>query len=1046
MIRFFAFHPTAANLMMAIIIISGVIGIPSLRRETFPEFESSRIGINVSYAGASAEEMEEAVGQPIEDALGGINYVEEITAVSKEGITSVTVEMAEDGDLAEFYNDIRTVVEAINTFPEDANDPVVTELNRSSHVVAIAVSGPMSVQHLKEYCEFLKRKLKLLPEISIVNISGFSDRQIQIQVKADKLMQYGININDIANAIASQSLDVPAGSIESDEQEMLIRFADKRRTLQEFKNIVIVAGLSGAEIELGEIAAIVDTFEKDESKTIFNDERAAYISIVKSKEQDSLIIYDAVKEFLDTEKQIAPDGVNLTMTYDMASVIRDRLELVYRNGWQGLILVFLIMFFFFNFRTAFWVSLGLPVSFLGAFFLMAQIGYTLNVMTTLALLLSIGILMDDAIVIAENIAVQMQNGKNAIEAAIKGTMEVKNGVIASFLTTACVFLPLSALEGHIGKVLLVIPVVLLFVLSISLIEAFLILPHHLGHGNKRGSSRSANRLRQKLESFINFIRERVLGRIVDAAVNRRYFTVGLVLMFFIISLAMIAGGKLKFIGFPEAEGDVIEAKILLPQGTPLSKTENVVENVLKALDKVDNRLTPRQTDGRQLVENVRVSYGQNSDSNESGPHLATIAVDLLENGLRTNNTQQITGMWRKLTGSQPDVISINFGEAIHGPGGTPIKIQFKADDLDELKESSMELMTWLGQFNGVFDVFDDMRPGKPEIVMKLKRGATILGLTANSIASQVRSAFLGKTVNEIQVGQESYEVSVQLDPKDKDNLQDLELFQVYNASGTAIPVTSVVDFERKRGYARIVSIDGVRTLTLEGNIDRSIANTTDIIAKFKKEFLPEFQKRHPDVLVKIRGSAERTSKTSGSMASLFLVGIIGVYILLCFQFKSYSEPFIIMMAIPFAMIGVIWGHLFMGISLSMPSLLGFVSLSGIVVNDSILLVEFVKLRRAEGMNSIEAAKKASRQRFRAVLLTSITTIFGLMPLLSETSLQAQMLIPIAVSIAFGLMASTALILVVIPCFYAIANDFGLTAAIDPKSTTSENDVHQGVSV
>ncbi len=1030
MIRFFASHPTAANLLMIIIIITGIIGVPSLRRETFPEFEADKVRISVSYSGASAAEMEEAVGQPIEDALSSINYLEEITAESKEGITSVTVEMQEDGDMTEFYNDIRTAVEAVTSFPEDANDPVITELNRTSHVVAIAVSGPMSVQHLKEYCEYLKRKLKQLPEVSIVEIGGFSDRQIQIRVKANKLMQYGISINDIATAISSQSLDVPAGSIESDEQEMLIRFADKRRELEEFKDIVIVSGTSGAEIKLGEISTIVDAFELDESKTIFNGERAAYISIVKSKEEDSLVIYDAVKLFLDEEKLLTPEGVKLTITYDMASIIRDRLELVYMNGWQGLILVFIAMYIFFNFRTAFWVSMGLPISFLGAFFLMAQIGYTLNLMTTLALLLSIGILMDDAIVIAENIAVYLQKGENAIEAVIKGTSEVKNGVFASFITTACVFLPLSFMEGRIGKVLLVVPVVLLFVLSVSLIEAFLILPHHLGHAFKGRSFQKPNKIRRKVESIIIFTREKILGRLVDAAVNRRYLTVGVVIMVMISSIAMLAGGKLKFVGFPESEGDVIEAKILLPQGTPLVKTEAVVETILVALNKVDTKLTPRQKQGRKLVENIRISYGQNSDSNESGPHLATIAVDLLENGLRTNTTQQITSMWRREAGVVPDIISINYGESQRGPGGTPIQIQFQADDLDELKLSSMELMTWLGQFDGVFDVFDDMRPGKPEIVMSLKKGATILGVTANSIASQVRSAFLGKTVNEIQVGQESYEVSVQLDEQDKDNLQDLELFHIYSGDGTGIPVTSVVDFERKRGFARIVRIDGIRTLTLQGNVNPAVTNSSEVIGKMKTDFLPEFKKNHPGVSVKIRGSAERTSKTSGSMIKLFLIGIIGVFILLSFQFKSYSEPFVIMMAIPFAMIGVIWGHYFMGISLSMPSLLGFVSLSGIVVNDSILLVEFIKRRRAEGIDSMTAAKTASRQRFRAVLLTSITTIFGLLPLLSETSLQAQMLIPIAVSIAFGLMASTLLILVVIPCFYAIADDFGLTAAIE----------------
>ncbi len=1030
MIRFFASHPTAANLMMAIIVIAGVFALPSLKRETFPEFESDKVQISVTYAGASAEEMEEAVGQLIEDALGSINYVDEIEVESKEGISNVTVEMQEDGDISEFYNDIRTAVDTITNFPVDADEPIITDLSRASHVVAIAVSGPMSVQHLKEYCEQLKRKLKRLPEVSIVDISGFSDRQIQVRVRAHKLRQYGISINDIANAISNQSLDTPAGTIESDEQEILIRFADKRRTVEEFKNIVIISGSSGAEIKLGEIATIIDQFEQDESKIIFNGERAAYISIIKSEQEDSLTVYDAVKKFFEEEKRLAPEGVNLVMTYDMASIIRARLSLVITNGWQGLLLVFCAMFIFFNFKTAFWVAMGLPVSFLGALFLMNQIGYTLNMMTTLALLLSIGILMDDAIVIAENIAVHLQKGKSTIEAAIQGTLEVKNGVIASFMTTACVFLPLSFLEGRIGKVLLVIPVVLLFVLSVSLLEAFWILPHHLGHA-KLGRSAEAGKMRSKVNAVIEFIREKILGSVVDAAVKRRYLTVGVVLMIFIISLAMFAGGRVKFIGFPDVEGDVIEAKILLPQGTPLNKTEQVVEKLLTTLDVVNKRLSPSEDPKQKLVQNVRISYNQNSDANESGPHLATIAVDLLENDKRNISTKKITDMWRRVTGNVADVISLKFGESKTGPGGTPIQVQFQADDLDELKQSSLELMTWLGQFDGVSDVYDDMRPGKPEIVMKLKTGATILGMTASSIASQIRSAFLGKTVSEIQVGQESYKVNVQLDPEDKNNPGDLELFHVYAANGTQIPVTSVVDFERKRGYARIVRINGIRTLTLGGDVNSQTTNSSEVIDKLKTDFLPDFQKRHPDVILTIRGSAERNAKTSGSMSKLFLVGIIGVFILLSFQFKSYSEPMVIMMAIPFAIIGVIWGHYFMGIDLSMPSILGFISLSGIVVNDSIILVEFLKSRRAEGKDAITAAKMASRERFRAVLLTSVTTIAGLLPLLSETSLQAQILIPIAVSVAFGLLTSTGLILVVIPCFYAIANDCGLTAKIEP---------------
>ncbi len=1034
MIRFFANHPTAANLMMILLIIAGVFAVPSLRRETFPEFESKRILVYVTYAGASAEEMEEAVGQPLEDALSSINYLTEITTESKEGITSVVVEMDEKGDIDEFHSDIKAAIDGITTLPEDANDPIVSQLNRSSHVVAIAIDGPMSVQHLKAYCEQLKRKLKSQPNISIAKIYGFSDRQIQVRVRSNMLMQYGISINDIAGTIAAQSLNIPAGSIKSDSRETLLRFSDKRRTLREFKDIVLIAGSTGTEIKLGDIATIEDHFELEEAKVLFNGSRAAYIAIAKSSQEDSLVVYDAVEKLVEKEQRIAPEGVTLTITYDLASVIRDRLQLVFRNGGQGLILVFFTMYLFFNLRTAFWVSMGLPISFLGAIFLMHQFGYTLNVMTSLALLLSIGILMDDAIVIAENIAVHVEKGKSGVQAAIDGTAEVKNGVIASFLTTACVFIPLGGLEGRMGKVLLVIPVVLLFVLGVSLIEAFLILPHHLGHSSRDRAVQHPGKLRKKVESAITFIREKILGTVVDAAIRRRYFTVGIVLMVFVISLGMIFGGQLKFIAFPDVEGNYIEAKILLPQGTPLRKTEEVVQTIVDALDRVDKKLTPLQKDGQKLVINTRITYGQNSDSNENGPHLATISVDLLENSQRTSDCDKISNLWREETGTISDVISLNFGEITFGPGGKPIKIQFQGDDLNELKTASGELSQWLAQINGVYNVFDDMRPGKPEIVMKLKKGANTLGMNAKSVAAQVRSAFQGQKVNEIQVGRETYEVDVRLDVRDRDSIKDLEYFHLKAPNGINIPVTSVADFHRSRGYARIVRINNTRTLTLEGDVDTDAVNTSEVIDKLRTDFIPSFKKRHPDIGIRIRGETERSAKTTGSMQSLYIVGIIGIFVLLSFQFKSYSEPFIILMAIPFALIGVIWGHLAMGISLSMPSLLGFTSLSGIVVNDSILLVEFIKNRRMEGKKATDAACLASRERFRAVLLTSITTIAGLLPLLSETSMQAQTLIPIAVSMAFGLMASTLLILIVIPCFYAIMDDFNLTAKINMENT------------
>jgi hydrophobic/amphiphilic exporter-1 (mainly G- bacteria), HAE1 family len=1029
MIRFFAAHPTAANLLLLALFIVGALSIPTMQRETFPEFESDRVRVTVVYPGASAEDMEEAITQRVEDAVNGINYLEEYTSESREGVSSTTLEMEEGGTLQEFVDDIRNAVDAINTFPADAEDPVIVALERTSHVVSIAVTGSMSVQHLKEYTEQLKRKLQRLPEISKVSIQGFSDRQIQVEISTRDLKQYGLTIDGVANAISRQSLDIPTGTIESTGEEVLLRFADKRRTLNEFKNIVIIGGSGGAEIRLGEIAKLNDRFELAEGKVLFNGDRGATVSIAKSSHQDTLVVYDAVKKFVDTEKALIPENVTLRMTYDLASIIRARLDLLVKNGWQGLILVFMAMFLFFNIRMAFWVAMGLPASFLGALFLMDQMGYTINMMTTVALIISIGILMDDAIVIAENVATHLQKGKKALEAVVDGVSEVKNGVIASFLTTACVFLPLGALEGRMGKVLMVIPIVLLLVLAVSLIEAFLILPHHLSHSFGKKQIKEPGRVRKWVSASIEWQREQLLGRVVDMAVRRKYLTVGLLLMLLTISVAMLVSGRLKFKAFPEMEGDSIEARILLPQGTPLSRTEATVDQISSALKRVNNTLSPDQKGGRPLVENVRVQYGSNSDANESGPHLATVAVDLVNSEFRTSQLNQILGLWRQETGAVTDVITLNFTKSTFGPAGKAIKIQFKGDDLDQLKSSAEELAEWLRQFEGVYDIFDDMRPGKPEIVLNLKKGATMLGMNTSTVASQIRSAFSGKYVGEVQVGTEDFEIYVQLASEDKNNLNDLRNFELTAPNGAHIPVSNLADITQSRGYARIARVNGMRTLTLQGALNPGIANTSDIMTQLKTDFLPEFKKRYPTVEIAIRGETERAARTGGSMATAFLIGVIGIFIILSYQFKSYTEPLIIMMAIPFAIIGAIWGHLLMGLNMSMPSLLGFIALSGIVVNDSILLVEFLKNRRSEGMSTYEAATKASRERFRAVILTSITTIAGLLPLLLETDLQAQFLIPIATSMAFGLLASTLLILIVVPCFYAIADDLGLTVKI-----------------
>lgn len=1027
MIAFFVRHPTAGNLLMLFLAVLGIASLPNLQRETFPDFAAQELQITVTYPGASAEDVEEAICQRIEDAIDGINDVAEMSCEAREGVSVSIVEMEEGGDITRFMDDVKTEVQAIDNFPEQVELPVIKELGRTDNVVAIAITGPMAPKDLKAYAEQVKERMQQLPMISQVQVNGFSDHQLRIEVPARALRQYGLSMSDVANAISRQGIDLPSGSLETHEQDLLVRFADLRRTPAELEDLIVIGAASGAEVRLGAVAQITDRFELDEEKILFNGKRAAVLQVVKTKQQDTLKVMNAVNAFLDNQlRPSAPAGVRFILTQDRSSIVRDRLTLLTRNGAQGLALVFLTMWLFFQGRFAFWVAMGLPVSFLGALFMMSVLGLTINMITMVALLIAIGLLMDDAIVISENIATQLRRGKGAIQAAIDGTRQVAPGVISSFLTTVAVFGPLAFLSGHMGKVLQFIPMVLLLVLAVSLIEAFLILPHHLAeslrhHENKVGRFRAA--FDRRLIGF----RDNTLGHLIDWAILHRYWFIGGTVALFLVSIGMLVGGKLKFQAFPDIEGDIIEARVLMPQGTPLSRTELVVDKITRGIAEVDDAFSPQQAGGRRLVKNVQTRFNSNPDAGESGPHLATVKVDLLTAEERVGNLDDFINRWREAVGEIPDLVSLNFKEPVIGPGGLALEIQLTGPDLEALKQASLELQQWLSRYRGVFDLGDNLRPGKPELRLRLRDGALALGLDASTIASQLRAAFYGTTAKEIQVASEAYEIDVRLAAADRASLTDIEAFRLTTANGDQVPLSAVAVIEPDRGFARIQRVNGIRTVTVSGDLDSRVANAQEIIGHTRALFMPDMLKRHPSVRVGIKGQSEQTAKTGASMLRSFGIGLIGIFILLSFQFRSYMEPLIVMSIIPMALVGVIWGHLLMGLNLTMPSIIGFTSLAGIVVNDSILLVEFLKLRVLDGMEIVEAARAASRDRFRAVLLTSVTTMAGLTPLLLEKSLQAQILIPLATSIVFGLLATTLLVLLVVPAMFSILHDLGLAS-------------------
>ncbi|TWT81469.1 Toluene efflux pump membrane transporter TtgB [Planctomycetes bacterium CA13] len=1032
MLEKFVNHRTLANTLMLSFIGLGLFAIPRLQKETFPNFDSSEVQIAMTYRGASAEDVEQGICLPIEDALDGIQNIEKVTCTAQEGAASIVVEIEEGADIATALNDIETEVEAISDFPAGAEDLIVTELNRTDSVMTITVSGPLDEDSLKDYCERFKQQLKRLPGVSLVEIQGFSDRQLRIELDADALRHRGLSAEAVAQAVRNQNLDVPVGTIESEHEDLLLRLVEQKQSPQDIEDIVIHGVMGRSEVRVRDIGRVVDSFANAEQMAWIDGERAGIIQVNKTRSQDTTKIAEVVREFIEKERQRQPQ-LRIAVTRDGSELIIERLTLLAKNAWQGVVLVFLVMWLFFNLRLSFWVVMSLPVSFMGAFFVLPLIGQTLNMMSSVAILMATGILMDDGIVIAENISRHVSMGKNSLRAAVDGVREVAGGVISSFLTTCCVLCPLFMLEGHMGKVLRLIPMVLLTTLIVSLVEAFLILPAHLGHSLKHADAEPPQGIRGKIDSAVDWVRENIFGRLIDWALRLRYLTVGLTISIFIFSLAMVAGGLVNFLPFPNLEGDTVESRILMPQGTPLSKTAEIVRHINEAAVRTNTHF-PEQPDGASLVQSVMSKFNENSDAGEAGPHVATVSIQMLQPDQRKTSTAEFIRVMREEVGKVPNAISITIAEPTMGPAGRAVEVLFKSDDLQVAQSAAIETQQWMSQFTGVYNFNMNLRPGKQEIRLHLKPDAVAIGLNVQAMSSQLSTAFQGAKISDIQAGVDQYEINVQLAPESRNTLESFLDFQFMLAGGVRVPLQSVVDLEMTYGWSKISRVDGWRTVTLIADTDTDVVNTTNLMREFQTQFMPELVSKYDDLKITLGGEAERSSETGSSMVSLFLMGLFGVYAILSFQFESWLEPLIVMAAIPMSLIGMIFGHMWMGMDICMPSLIGFVSLAGIVVNDSILLVLFLKKERAEGKPSFDSARSASRLRFRAIVLTSMTTMVGLLPLTLEKSTQAQMLIPVAVSIMFGLFASTILVLIVVPCLYVVLCDLGWIRPVDRESS------------
>ena len=699
------------------------------------------------------------------------------------------------------------------------------------------------------------------------------------------------------------------------------------------------------------------------------------------------------------------------------------------NGLLGLLLVVGAMSLFYRPRLAVWAVLGLPIAFAGSFAVMALMGLSLNMITLVGLLVAIGIVRDDSVVITDSISEHAALGMSPVDAVTKGVKQVLPGVMSSFLTTAAVFVPLSFLSGELGTVLEVMPIVLLAALAASLVEAFWILPHHLKGPISDAKQGKPGPFGRAVDSGFNKFREGI-GKISDAAIKVRYFVAGGLIVFLLGSIGFIAGGNIKMEAMPDIEGDLIEVRLLMPQGTPLARTEEAVAKVVDALYRLDAQL--EQPDGQHLVQAVQVRYNENISAGETGPHVATVGVDLLTAEARAISLDVLVPMWREEIGAISGLVSMTIQEPGFGPAGVPIEVLIQGEDLDRMKAAADSLEEYLNGYVGVFNVLSDLRPGKPQRQLTLSSGANALGFTSESVGSQLRSAMLGDVVDQLQLGNQSVEIVLTQTSDEHTSLDSLNGALMISRSGQAVPLDVLTDVTENRDWANITQIDGQRTVTVQANVDASLANAGALVKDIQKNWVPEFAANFPELTLDMRGQVAATAETGASIGRGLAMGLLGIFLILSFQFRNYIEPLIVMVAIPLALIGSIWGHVFMGYDISMPSLIGAASLAGIVVNNSILLMQYINKYRKEGAPSTVAAGMASRARTRPILISTLTTIAGMLPLLFETSAQAASIIPLVISLVFGLLVSTTLVLLALPALYVILDDLGATGYRVPK--------------
>ncbi len=1023
LITWFARNSVAANLLMVFIIVWGLTTLAGrLPLEVFPSFELDRVSIRAAFRGASPAEVEEGVTIKIEEAIQELQGIKRITSVANEGSGSVNVEMIKGYDGQKLLDEIKQQVDQIGDFPDDVDSPSVYIPSRNREVISVIIAGDLPEKELRTLASRVRDDLESLPNVSSVAVSGARNYELAIEVSEAALSRYDITLSEVAQAINNSSLDLAAGSIQTAGGEVLLRTKGQAYGAEDFSSVIVKTRPDGTRLTVGDLASINDGFSEQALEQRYNGQLAIEVDVFRTGLQSAITVADEVKNYIAEASEKMPYGVTLGYWRDSSRTVKARLNTLLKSALQGGLLVMLLLTLFLRFWVAAWVFVGIPVSILGGIALMPHIGVSINLLSLFAFILVLGIVVDDAIVTGENIYTHMRKNPDRVQAAIDGTHEIAVPVTFGVLTTVAAFIPLMLIEGVRGQIFAQIPYIVIPVLLFSIVESKFVLPSHMSHLNfhKKTRPNIFARVQHKIADSFEWFVHTLYQPALAFCLRNRYMVLSAFVGGAIIVFSLVSAGHVRFIFFPRVQSETAQVRLEMTDGTPFHVTQAHIERITKEVQVLQDKYIEPDTN-ESVIESIMSTAGS-AGRGARGSHVGRVLFEVTPPEHRTMevSTRELVGELRRQIGSIPGAKNISYRAEI-GRGGSPVDIQISGFDFNELQEVAALYKNQLRNYPGISDITDSFEGGKQEIQLSILPEAQQLGLTMAGLASQVRPAFLGTEVQSIQRNRDDVKVIVRYPADERRSVESLQRLPIRLANGEELPLSSVAEVRMGRGFAAISRVDRRRTVNVEADIDKE---TTDIeaIKRDLESFTETLSTNYPDIRVSLEGEAREQRDSFGSLKTGLLFVLLIIYTLLAIPFRSYVQPLMVMCVIPFGIVGGILGHMIMGMNLSIMSYMGMLALCGVVVNDSLVLVDYVNRRRREGIDLFSAVRKAGVARFRAVILTSLTTFFGLTPLIFESSTQAQFLIPMAVSLGFGILFATVVTLVLIPVNYLVLED------------------------